>query len=381
MMHLLRNADVYAPESLGPCQLLLGGGRILWIGAELPQLPSSLEVDEVDLEGRRLIPGLVDCHAHVTGGGGESGYGSSVAPLDVQTFLRYGVTSVVGLLGTDDCVHNTDSLVHAVHGLRAKGLAAWCYTGGYHLPPTTLTGSIRRDIVHVDAIIGFGELAISDHRSSQPSLEEFLRVASEVHVAGLMTGKAGILHLHLGDGPRGLALVRAALDGSELPPRVFHPTHVNRRRALFEEALALTERGVTIDVTAGPEESVISGRGPDAEMRASEAVQVILAGDVDAPLWTVSSDGGGCLPVFDDDGKVRTFGVGRPDTLAALLATLLSEGLELSEILPGFTSNPADYLRLSGRGRITINGHADLVCLEHDTHEVRGVWSAGRRVV
>src|SRR5690606_39548569 len=105
-----------------------------------------------------------------------------------------------------------------------------------------------------DALIGIGEVAISDHRSSQPTLDELLRLASEAHVAGLMTGKAGIVHLHLGDGARGLDLVRRALDGSELPPRVFHPTHVNRRRALFEESLELAGRGATIDVTAFPVE-------------------------------------------------------------------------------------------------------------------------------
>ena len=80
----------------------------------------------------------------------------------------------------------------------------------------------------MDAIIGVGEVAISDHRSSQPTLDELLRLASEAHVGGLMSGKAGILHLHVGDGPRGLDLVREALDRSEIPARVFNPTHVNR---------------------------------------------------------------------------------------------------------------------------------------------------------
>ena len=81
-----------------------------------------------------------------------------------------------------------------------------------------------------------GEVAISDHRSSQPSLDEILRLASEAHVAGLMTGKAGIVHFHLGDGERGLSMIRDCLETSEIPPRVFNPTHVNRNKALFEEA-------------------------------------------------------------------------------------------------------------------------------------------------
>ena len=35
---LIRNADVYAPDALGVQQLLLGGGRILWIGSDLPDV-------------------------------------------------------------------------------------------------------------------------------------------------------------------------------------------------------------------------------------------------------------------------------------------------------------------------------------------------------
>src|SRR5205085_7564452 len=138
--------------------------------------------------------------------------------------------SVVGLLGTDGATRTIRDLVGRTLGLREEGISAWCYTGNYQVPVQTLTGSVRDDIVFIDPIIGVGELAISDHRSSQPTLDELLRVASDVHVAGMMSGKAGVLHLHLGDGPRGLELVRRALDGSELPPRVFHPTHVNRQR-------------------------------------------------------------------------------------------------------------------------------------------------------
>jgi len=52
VMQLIRNADVYAPEHLGTRHLLLGGGRVLWIGSEPPRLPSALEVKDVDLEGR-----------------------------------------------------------------------------------------------------------------------------------------------------------------------------------------------------------------------------------------------------------------------------------------------------------------------------------------
>jgi beta-aspartyl-dipeptidase (metallo-type) len=169
MFDLLLDADVYDPVPLGRRNVLVGGGKVLWIGEEELDLPDALEVRVANLEGLRLVPGLVDSHAHVIGGGGEAGYASRVPAVGVSRFTLAGITSVVGLLGTDDCVRTTGQLVAGARALCEEGLSAWCWTGGYHLPPTTLTGSVRGDIVHVDRILGFGELALSDHRSSQPT--------------------------------------------------------------------------------------------------------------------------------------------------------------------------------------------------------------------
>ena len=220
---------------------------------------------------------------------------------------------MVGLLGTDDVARGPQELLATVYALREEGLNAWGYAGGYHVPPATLTGSVRGDLVFIEALFGIGEIAISDHRSSQPTLDELLRLAADAHVAGLMTGKAGILHLHLGDGPRGLGLVRAALATSELPPRVWHPTHVNRRRALFDEALELARAGCTVDLTAFPVEA-----GEDAYTAADALVRYAASG-APAERVTVSSDAGGCLPRFDADGHVGAMGVGSAGALLEAL--------------------------------------------------------------
>lgn len=360
LLQLIRNADLYAPEPHGVQHLLLGGGKVLWIGREPPELPAALAVQTIDLEGRRLIPGLIDGHVHVTGGGGEAGFATRVpAPL-LSRYTRAGVTSVVGLLGTDDCARSTRELVASIHALREQGLNAWGYSGGYHLPPTTLTGSVRGDIVFVEPLIGVGEVAISDHRSSQPTLDELLKLASEAHVAGLMTGKAGIVHLHLGDGTRGLELVRRALDTSELPARVFNPTHVNRRKALFEEAVDLATRGCYVDITAFP-----VADGEDA-WSAADALLGYLDSGAPAGRVTVSSDAGGCLPCFDDEGRVCGMEVGESGALLATINALLARGLPLQDALPAFTSNPARLLRLAGKGRIAVAADADLVALDAD---------------
>ncbi len=208
---LLNNAEVFSPDPLGRRQVLVGGGSILALGPELGQIDPSL-CQVIDLGGARLVPGLLDAHVHLTGGGGEAGPSSRVPEVQLTDLSRAGVTTAVGVLGTDGTTRSVAALVASTLGLREQGLSAWCWTGSYELPPLTLTGSVRSDIVFVDPIIGVGEVAISDHRSSQPTLDELARLAADCHVAGMMSGKAGILHLHLGDGPRGLELVRRLLE-------------------------------------------------------------------------------------------------------------------------------------------------------------------------
>ncbi|MBL8997594.1 MAG: beta-aspartyl-peptidase [Gemmatimonadales bacterium] len=371
MLELLSNAQVYAPEPLGRRHLLVAGGRIAWMGDAAPALPAALGVTVRDLGGRRLIPGLVDGHVHLTGGGGEAGAHTKVPPLALSRFTRGGVTSVVALLGTDDATRNPRELVTAVHGLRNEGLSAWCYTAGYHVPPVTITGTVRGDLAAIECVIGV-KSAISDHRSSQPTLDEFLRLASEAHVGGAMTGKAGVLHLHVGDGPRGLALIWKALEASEIPPRVFNPTHVNRRKALFEEALEAAKRGCTVDLTAFP-----VAEGEDA-WPAEVALVRYLDSGAPPERVTISSDGGGCLPTFDADGRVAQMDVGSPGALALTLRALLAAGQPLERVLPAFTLNPARHLRLAGKGRIAVGADADLVVLDDNGGisdvMARGVW-------
>ncbi len=371
MLEVLSNARVFAPEDLGICHLLVGGGQILSIsqGKETMAAPNARVTD---LGGRRLIPGFIDGHAHVTGGGGESGFSSRVPPVPLSGFTSAGVTSVVGVLGTDDTTRDTRALLAQTRALREEGLGAWCHTGGYHVPPVTLTGSVRDDIVYLDPVIGIGELALSDHRSSQPTRDELLRIASDAHVAGMISGKAGIVHLHLGDGERGLDLVRQALALSELPARVFNPTHINRRKALFDEALDLARNGSTVDITAFP-----VAEDEDA-WPAADALLKFLQSGAPADKITISSDGGGCLPVFNKQGELKEMDIGRAASLPLTLKNLLAGDAPLEQVLPAFTSNVANILRLHDRGRIKAGYAADVIVLDedHDIHDVMiaGIW-------
>jgi beta-aspartyl-dipeptidase (metallo-type) len=374
VLTLLENADIFAPEPLGIGCLLVGGGKLLYLGPERPALDARLLGESLDLAGMPVIPGLVDAHVHATGGGGEDGFSTQAPPVPLSGFTRHGVTAVVGLLGTDDETRGTAGLLARTRALREEGLSAWCWTGGYHVPPTTLTGSVRGDIVHIDCVIGVGEVAISDHRSSQPTFDELARLASEVHVAGLLSRKAGVMHLHLGDGDRGLELVRRLLCETELPPRVFHPTHVNRRRELFEEACQLSREKVVIDVTAFPVEE-----GENA-WSAADAWERFHDRGCAAERLTISSDGGGCLPHFDANGEMVRMEFATSAGLADTLRELRRRGHGLGAVLPCMTSNVARLLRLPGKGRLAAGADADLVCLD-EQHRVRHVMARGRWMV
>lgn len=353
---LIKNATLYSPKNLGLVHLVIAGGKVVYIGKKCPTLGDELAIQTIDAEGHAVIPGFIDAHTHITGGGGEAGFSTRVPPVPLSQFTRAGVTTVVGLLGTDDLTRNTESIIAQVYALREEGLSAYCYTGGYHLPPTTLTGSVKSDIVFIEPIVGVGELAISDHRSSQPTLNELLKVASEAHVARLMTGKAGTLHLHLGDGERGLSLIREALNTAEIPARTYNPTHINRRKALFDEACELAKQGCWVDVTAF--------ETGDVGYEPAEALVRYMGQDLPQDKLTISSDGGGCLPCFDSHGHMTKMDFASSSSMTEVFYQLLDEGVSMEACLPFFTSNVADLMNFKNKGRITLGCDADLLILD-----------------
>lgn len=372
MLTLLRQAHVYAPDDLGIVDILVADRRIAALGPDLPSLPRSLDHVEVDLSGHLLIPGLIDAHVHVSGGGGEAGPSTRVPPIALTHLTSAGVTSCVGVLGTDGTTRTIRDLVATTLGLRELGLSAWCYTGSYQVPPVTLTGSVRDDIVFIEPILGVGELALSDHRSSQPTLDELLRVASDAYVAGMIANKAGVVHCHMGSGERGFQLLHQALDHAEIPARVYHPTHINRERWLFDDARKLAERGVTVDLTAFPEDG--------ETLLAADAIARWRADGGPMDRLTCSSDGAGCLPTFDADGRLLHMDIGRPVTLLEALQSLIAAGEPLAEVLPVFTSNVARQVALVGKGELVVGADADLVALTPEG-TLRHLWAMGRPMI
>ena len=97
---LLKNAHVIAPEDLGVKDILVAGEKIAMIGEGL-SLPAIYDCEVVDCEGNYVVPGFIDSHVHLIGGGGEGGYATRTPEIQLTDITTSGVTTVLGLLGTD----------------------------------------------------------------------------------------------------------------------------------------------------------------------------------------------------------------------------------------------------------------------------------------
>lgn len=370
MLTLLADADLHAPDHLGVRHVLLAGGRVEWIGSDRPVLGRTL-VEVWELDGRVVVPGLVDGHVHLTGGGGEAGPASSVPPLPVEALTWHGITSAVGLLGTDDVVRTPASLLQRVAALRHEGLGAWMLSGGYHLPAATVTGDVARDLLHLDQVLGVGEVAVGDHRGSHPTVQQLLELAGRVRTGALLAGKRGSIHLHLGDDPSGTDLLAQVLERQAVPVAHWHPTHVNRSDDVLAAAIDLaTRHRVRIDVTAFP----ATDPGPAAATALLEA----LDAGVPSHLLTCSSDAGGSLPRFDEQGGIARFGVADASGLLDTVRELVAGGVDLAAALRPVTVTPADQLGLADVGRIAPGTRADLLVLDEDLRPLHVI--AGGRV-
>lgn len=372
-MLLLKNADVYAPAAIGRADILMAGGRIVMVGPDI-EVPGRL-CERVDASGLVAAPGFIDGHVHLAGGGGEGGFATRTPELALADAVGGGITTVVGCLGTDGVTRSPAGLLAKARALDEEGLSTFVLTGHYAVPVQTLTGSIERDLLLVDKVVGVGEVAISDHRSTQPTFEQFVRVAAEARRGGMLSGKAGVVNVHVGDGPRGLSMLRRAVEETEIPATQFWPTHINRNPALFDEGQAWAKAGGFVDFTT----STVPAFLDEGEVRCGAGLRRMLDAGVDASRVTFTSDGQGSLPDYDAAGELRGLRVGSVTSLAASVRdAVLVEGVPLATALLAVTANPARILRLRGKGAIGAGADADLVLLDPAGLEIDGVIAKGR---
>lgn len=375
LITLLRVGQVFAPEPLDTRDILIADGRIAALGNNL-ELPHGIPVEVVDIDGGRAVPGFIDQHVHVTGGGGEGGCGHRTPEITAEQIFTAGITTVVGLLGTDSVSRSLANLLAKVRGLKEEGVSAYMYTGAYRVPPPTLTGDLQRDLYWIPEIIGTGEIAISDHRSSQPSQHEIERLVADTRVGAMLAGKKGICHFHMGNGARGLEPLRRLLRETEIPADQVIPTHVNRRRELLEEAAAFAkEFGAAVDVTAYD----FPGKKSFGTL---DAIRYLLDQGVPSKLITISSDCQGSLPVFDEDGHLVEMRVGSNKPLVTAWRELAAAGdLSFEDALSLITRNVARVLGLSrAKGRLAVGADADITILDEALLPI-AVFGRGRRLL
>jgi beta-aspartyl-dipeptidase (metallo-type) len=357
VLTLIEGGEVYSPEPLGRGSVLLVDGRIGRVGdVDRTALRGlGLELEVIDASGCAVTPGLIDPHEHLLGGSGEQGFHTQTPQIFLSELIAAGVTSVVGCLGVDTTMKTLAGLLGRVKGLRHEGIDVWMWTGGYNVPPTTITDSVRNDIMFLAEVIGCGEVAIADERATDPDPRELARLVHDAHVGGMLSAKAGLTHVHVGDGPRRLRCIRELLDPQRFQVRAdwLYLTHVQRNEALLAEAIELAHEGVAVDFDVAAHDL-------------AKWLRCYI--DDGGPLdrLTFSSDADGCRPAT---------------VLDQIRDCVLRQGFALEELLPHVTANTASILGLEDRGRLQRGLRADVLVLDRDALEPVHVIAAGRRLM
>jgi beta-aspartyl-dipeptidase (metallo-type) len=361
----------YNPEPLGKQDVWIAGQSVMAVGKQ--DLHGSL-VQQVDASDCYIVPGLVDSLAHIIGGGGEGGFRTRTTELKTADAIAAGVTTLVGVLGTDAVTRTLTNLLAKAQAINEEGLTCYCHTGSYQIPAKTLFADTMDDLVLIDKFIGVGEVAIADHRSSQPTYHELARLASQARVGGLLSGKAGIVSVHVGPAATGLELLWQVVAQSDIPRTQFYPTHINRNRSLLEQGWQWLQQGGWIDLTTSctPEDLA------QGEIKCAAALQQAWQCGLDLSRLTFSSDANASLPFFNASGDFIGLGEGKIQSLYQEMIDAVRLGVPLEHALRVVTLNPATVLKLPHKGRLAVKADADILLIDKDSLQLKAVMAKGR---
>lgn len=378
MLTLIKGGEVYAPSYMGKKDVLLVGNKIGYIKDEIGIPKNFVDIDIIDAKDKYVVPGFIDSHVHICGGGGEGSFKTRTPEIQLTDITLGGVTTVIGVLGTDGTTRTMSNLIAKARGLEEEGITTYVYTGSYQVPIRTITGSIQDDIILIDKIIGVGEVALSDHRSSQPTVEDIMKIAAEARVGGILSGKGGVVNIHMGDGDRQLDFIEEIVETTEIPVTQFLPTHMGRNTKLFTKSIEYAKKGGFVDFTT----SSSNKDKKTIDTKPSRALKILLEEGVSPKNITFSSDGQGSLPKFDKEGNFIGLGVGKVISLyEEVRDAILDEGVSMDKALMTITSNPANILKLHRKGYIKEGMDGDIVLIDKNTLEIDTVVAMGRIMI
>ncbi len=354
MLTLIENGEIYSPEPLGRNSILLGAGVILKIGGIDRRVVESLgiELDVIDASGSLVTPGFIDPHEHLLGGSGEKGYATQTPEIYPREIVSAGITTVIGCLGVDTTMKTMAGLLAKAKALKEEGLNAFLWTGGYDVPPTNIIGTPRNDIMFIEEVIGSGEIAISDERSTDHVPHELARLVIDTHNGGMLSKKAGVTHFHVGEGEERLQPLRNLLENFPIEPEWIYPTHITRSEKLMKEAIELAAQGSLVDIDTVNE---------------------------DLPKWFKFYLDNGGLPeklTVSTDASVTS----PSNLLTQIRSCIVEHKFPIEQVLACVTANTAKVLKLEQKGRLEAGKAADVLVLERKSFELREVISGGRRL-
>jgi beta-aspartyl-dipeptidase (metallo-type) len=355
MLTLIENGEVYAPAPLGRRDVLILNDRIALVGEVNRRALTllGLELELVDASGCIVTPGLIDPHQHLLGGSGEQGFSTQTPEIYASELARAGITTVVGCLGVDTTTKTMAGLVAKAKGLNEEGFTAYVWSGGYTLPPATLMPSVREDILFISEVIGAGEVAVSDARSTGHDAREISKVVKDAYVGGLLSRKCGVTHFHVGEGSARLKLLRTLLEDYEISPELIYPTHIERSEELMREAIELAARGSYVDIDTV---------------------------DRDLPKWLrfyLDNDGNPARLTVSSDASINS----PQSLLGQIRACVLEHNFSFEQTLALVTKNTAAVLKLARKGQLEVGRDADVLVLHKNSLEVKDVIAQGRCLV
>jgi beta-aspartyl-dipeptidase (metallo-type) len=368
LIKLIRQGEIYEPNYLGKRDILVIGSKIARIEEHIEISLDMKELEVIDASNCLVFPGFIDGHVHIIGAGGRGGPGSRAREISPTMLIRSGLTTVIGFLGVDNTSRHIPTLVTKAKGLRAQFLNAYVLVGSYVFPPPTLTGSIEGDLALIEEVVGL-KMAMGEPAGSYPSEEEITRSIAEVQRGGLISGKTGVVVIHVGDaGGEWFHKMHDILKTTSLPIAKVMFTHVNRNKEIFEKAEEYALSGGFIDLTA----SHFPPQRPKA-VPVFEALSQLWEQGVPTSQITISSDSNATRLL--DDGRIVLIPVG---IVFEKTIETIQRGCDITEALRPVTINPAMRYGLQERKGSLVQGKdADFILLSRDL-QLLDLYSNGR---